>query len=327
MSKKRKGLKVDGWINLDKPVGLTSTQALAKVRRYFNAQKGGHAGTLDPLATGVLPIALGEATKTIPFVQDASKTYSFTVTWGEACDTDDLEGRVIATSTNRPALADIRALLPDFMGEIEQRPPQFSAIKIDGERAYDLARDGQDFEIKSRIVRIYDLTITPHPTLPPPGGEDKGGGDAIQETTAFLCTCGKGTYIRAIARDLGERLGCYGHISALRREAVGGFSAQEAISLDLLEKMDQIAALERVLLPLGRVLDDIPALPLSDQEAAKLRNGQSLAFVSKPDFDRLSKAGIDPKSGALVLALHNNIAAALVEIHGPDIRPVRVFNL
>ncbi len=309
--KKRKGEKIDGWVNLDKPAGITSTQALAKVRRYFNAQKGGHAGTLDPLATGILPIALGEATKTIPFIQDADKTYSFTVKWGEARDTDDLEGQITKTSDARPALADIEVLLPGFTGQIEQIPPRYSAIKIDGERAYDLARDGEEFEIKSRIVTVHSLEITAHDT----------------HTATFLCRCGKGTYIRSIARDMGEKLGCFGHIITLRREAVGHFTANTAISLDLLQEMDQSAALETVLKPLSSALDDIPALPLDEREAARLKNGQSLTFISKPDFDRLSKAGLDGKKGALVLAMLNDTSIALLELHGAEARPVRVFNL
>ncbi len=311
MGRRKKGDKINGWINLDKPQGLTSTQALGKVRWLLNAQKAGHAGTLDPLATGVLPIALGEATKTITFAQDAIKTYSFTVKWGAATDTDDSEGEIIATSDKRPTEEAITALLPDFIGDITQMPPKFSAIKIDGRRAYDLARDGQDVEMKSREVYIEELKLL----------------GALESEARFTVTCGKGTYVRALARDMGEQLGCLGHITVLRRERVGAFTTDSTISLDFLEKMDDSASRTEAVLPLHTVLDDIPALALQEKEAALLRNGQRLSFVSKPDFDRLEKAGLGTPETLEVLALHQGTPVAILEMTGAQAKPVRVFNM
>lgn len=311
MARKRKGDKIDGWINLDKPLGLTSTQAMAKVRWLMKAQKAGHAGTLDPLATGILPIALGEATKTISYIQDGLKTYSFTVQWGEQRDTDDLEGKVIETSDARPSKEQIESILPSYTGEIMQTPPKFSAIKIDGARAYDLARDGEEVELKEREVYIETLellAVRPH--------------DAD-----FRMVCGKGTYVRALARDMGREMGCLGYITALKREQVGPFTLESAISLDKLAGLNDIARLnEAVLLPLETALDDIPALALREDEAARLRNGQVIAFISRPDFERLNQAGLD---GTLqpALALCNSKPVALVEAEGPQIRPVRILNI
>ena len=307
MGRRKKGEKINGWINLDKPIGLTSTQAMAKVRKALNAQKAGHAGTLDPLATGILPIALGEATKTIPFAQDRLKTYEFTVTWGQQRDTDDSEGDVIATSDIRPSEEQIITLLPDFTGHIEQTPPKFSAIKIDGERAYDLARDGEEFEIKSREVFIKDLRLL----------------ESRTHEADFQMTCGKGTYVRSLARDMAEKLGTKGYISALRRTKVGPFSQENAISLEKLEEMGINAP--EALLPLEAALDDIPALPLQNEERAQLQNGQVLSFVAKPDFERIKKTGLEDDQ--IALAVFQDQAIALVERKGPNIKPVRVFNL
>src|SRR5579864_4476115 len=225
--KKSKKRDVHGWIVLDKPIGMTSTYAVAVIKRLFAAKRVGHAGTLDPLASGCLPIALGEATKTVPFVFDGRKTYRFTIRWGEERDTDDAEGRVAATSTIRPDAAAIRAQLPRFTGTIDQVPPRFSAIKIDGERAYDLARDGEAVELKPRTVEIYRLELleTPDP-----------------DHAVLAAECGKGTYVRAIARDLGRALGALGHVSALRRDRVGPFGEDEMISLEQLETLCHRAA-------------------------------------------------------------------------------------
>jgi len=309
MARRKKGDKIDGWINLDKPLGMTSTQAVGKVRWLFNAQKAGHAGTLDPLATGILPIALGEATKTIPFIQDAFKIYEFTVTWGEQRNTDDGEGEVVATSDHRPSKADILAALPHFTGDITQTPPRFSAIKIDGARAYDLARDGQEFEIKSREVYIESLELL----------------NAEQNSADFTMVCGKGTYVRSLGRDLALHLGSVGYISALRRAAVGCFTAEDAILLDKVEELGDSASLNQALLPLEVALDDIPALPLKDDEAASLRNGQVLKFTSRPDFDRLEKIRRDVITEAL--ATNDGNPVAIVEVEGIEIRSVRVFNI
>lgn len=306
MGRRNKGQPVHGWINLDKPQGLTSTQALARVRRILDANKGGHAGTLDPLATGILPIALGEATKIIPFVQDREKTYSFTVQWGAATDTEDSEGQITATSAVRPDISNILGVLSHFIGEIEQVPPRYSAIKIDGQRAYDLARAGEDIEMKSRIIRIDHLELI----------------EARENEAVFRVDCGKGTYVRSLARDIALKLGTLGHITALRREKVGGFNLQNTISLDLLEKMEHSAALEKVLQPIQTPLDDIPALDLSDQEVARLKNGQSLSFISRADVERLP--ALEHKT---VLTMQGNKAIALTERKGAELKPVRVFNL
>ncbi|MGH1397693.1 MAG: tRNA pseudouridine(55) synthase TruB [Alphaproteobacteria bacterium] len=326
----KKGDKVSGWVNVDKPLGLTSTQVIGKIRRIMNAQKVGHAGTLDPLASGVLPIALGEATKTIPYIQDAFKTYEFTVTWGEQRSTDDAEGDVVASSDTRPALADIEALLPDFTGEITQTPPQFSAVKIDGQRAYDLARKGEAVEIKQRDVFVESLEIVRHPRengdLVPIATRSPlkaGMTDERLDDTSFVMTCSKGTYVRSIARDMGVKLGCYGYVSALRRTAVGDFYADDAILLDNLMEMDHIAAREAALLPVQVGLDDIPALALNSNEVAVLRNGQALSFISKSDFHRLEV--LDGEGEAL--AVFQDQAVAIVEIEGPSVKPVRVFNI
>jgi tRNA pseudouridine55 synthase len=303
---RKKGEKVDGWVNLDKPYDMTSTDAVNRVRRLLNAQKAGHAGTLDPLATGVLPIALGEGTKTIPFAQDAAKTYSFTIRWGEERTTDDAEGEVCATSDVRPAEAAIRAILPQFTGIITQVPPRFSAIKIGGQRAYDLARAGEDVQLEAREAVINRLEML----------------ENSPENARFSCVCAKGTYMRSLARDMARALGTVGYIADLRREAVGSFTSQNAISLAKFEENPHIA-----LLPVETVLDDIPALALNEREAARLKNGQTLSFIARPDMERLLQAGLNFEETATALALCDGKPIALVDVAGPDIRPVRVLNL
>jgi tRNA pseudouridine55 synthase len=310
MGRNKKGIPINGWLNIDKPEGLTSNQVIGRVRRALNAQKLGHAGTLDPLATGILPIALGEATKTISFAQDCDKVYSFTITWGEARNTDDREGTVTNTSDKRPSTAEITALLPRFIGDIEQTPPQFSAIKIDGERAYDLARAGEEIEMKSRIVSVYDLRLL----------------STTPDTATMELNCGKGTYVRAIARDMGVILGCFGHVSALRRLAVGQFDEKNAIPLDVFEKMVQSSDPDRFLLPVETVLDDIPALALTDDEISRIKQGQTLRLLSRQDIGRLDIAGIDETTN-LILAIGDNKPLALLERDGIELHPVRVFNL
>jgi tRNA pseudouridine55 synthase len=218
---------VHGWVILDKPIGMTSTHAVAVVKRLFSAKRAGHAGTLDPLASGGLPIALGEATKTVPFVMDGRKRYRFTVAWGEERDTDDTEGRVTQTSDVKPTAEAIRALLPQFTGLIEQTPPQYSAIKIAGERAYDLARDGETVPLQPRPVEIHQLTLV----------EQTDSNHSV-----FEAECGKGTYVRALARDMGRILGCYGHICALRRTLVGPFGEDDMIPLEQLEALARAAS-------------------------------------------------------------------------------------
>ena len=248
---------VHGWVVLDKPVGMTSTHAVSVVKRAFSAKKAGHAGTLDPLASGLLPIALGEATKTVPFVMDGRKAYQFTVAWGSQTDTDDTEGRVVATSEERPDMAAIAALLPRFTGTILQTPPKFSAIKIAGERAYDLARDGEEVTLEARPVEIDALTIVSHDGA----------------TTTFEAECGKGTYVRAIARDLGLALGCLGHVAHLRRTRVGPFTVGEAASVEALRESPESAM--AALQPVKAALTLIPEIVLHRDAANRLKRGQS----------------------------------------------------
>ena len=298
---KRKGEKVDGWVILDKPVGLGSTPAVGKVRRLFGAQKAGHGGTLDPLASGVLPIALGEATKTVPFVMDGRKEYRFTLAFGEARSTEDREGEVTATSDVRPGDAAIAAALGAFTGDIEQIPPAFSALKIDGKRAYDLARAGEAVEMKPRRVTIERLELTGRP-------------DA--DHADFVVACGKGTYIRSLGRDLALALGSVGHLSALRRTVAGPFREEAAISLPKLEALGHIPPLLGALAPVSTALDDIPALALTEAQADRLRQGQPVILTRDA-----------PPSGALARAECGQKLVALVRSDGVSLQPVRVFNL
>ncbi|HPD83681.1 MAG: tRNA pseudouridine(55) synthase TruB [Alphaproteobacteria bacterium] len=341
MARRKKGIPIHGWINFYKPVGMTSTQAVGKIRYALKAQKVGHGGTLDPLASGVLPIALGEATKTVNYIQDALKIYEFTVTWGEQRTTDDAEGDVIHQSDTRPAAEDIEKILPRFMGDIEQLPPQFSAIKIDGERAYDIARDGDHADIKPRQVYIQSIEVLNCHSDGAKRLEESNQFSKNQDpstmlgmtNTTFRITCGKGTYVRSLARDMGQMLGCYGYISALKRTKVGALELKNAISLDIFEEMidnpTQEKDLSSFVLPLQTVLDDIPVLALKDKEANLLKNGNAVSFLSKPDLARLDASGIDWKSDNITTALatYEDTAMAMIEIYGGKIQPVRVFNV
>ncbi len=308
--------KVNGWVNLYKPVGMTSNQALGMVKRALNADKVGHAGTLDPLACGILPLAFGEATKTVPFIQDREKSYTFTVQWGEERSTDDSEGEIIAQSdAPAPTLDDIKALLPHYMGVISQIPPLFSAIKVNGQRAYDLARAGQLLDLKPRDVVVTRFDIVSH--------------DADKRQTIFSIDCGKGTYVRSLARDLGRDLGCYGSILTLERTRVGSFEKENAISLDFfIQNADKQTLLDG-LLAVRTVLDDIPALALHPQEVARLRNGQTVTLVSRLDIERLEKAGIQvgPDITTTALALCSGVEVGIVDITGGTLKPLRLFNL
>jgi tRNA pseudouridine55 synthase len=308
MARRRKGSRVDGWVVLDKPAGMTSTQAVAAVRRLFDAQKAGHGGTLDPLATGLLPIALGEATKTVPYVMDGLKTYRFTLRFGEARSTDDAEGEVTATSEARPSDEAIRAGLPGFIGRISQVPPAFSAIKVEGKRAYDLARAGAPAELAAREILIerFELIARPSP-----------------DEAVFEVRSGKGAYMRSLARDLAKALGSLGHVTALRRLAVGPFSEAQAISLDSLKALGHIPAASRHLLPVATALDDIPALAVNDSEASRLRCGQSVGPIRRQDLERIGQFG----SGAIFCAKSGGLPVALVRLEAGDLRPVRVLNL
>lgn len=266
MGRRKRGRNVSGWLVLDKPIGMTSTHAVARIRRLFDAKKAGHAGTLDPLATGVLPIALGEATKTIPFAVDGEKRYEFTVEWGAETTTDDTEGEVSARSQTRPDEAEILAALPSFVGTIMQVPPSFSAKKINGERAYDLARDGEVVELEPSPVDIQDLTYL---------------GSPDPDHALFEAQCGKGTYIRAIARDLGRALGCYGHVTHLRRTAVGAFPEGQAVSLDALEDLETVDERDQLLERPASALVELPSITVTAGDAAKLRRGMSLLVRGK----------------------------------------------
>lgn len=259
---KRQKRDISGWLVLDKPYDMTSTQAVGKVRWLFGAKKAGHAGTLDPLATGILPIALGEATKTVPAIQDGTKVYRFAVTWGVSTSTDDAEGEVVATSDHRPGEAEVLALLPRFTGEIMQTPPAFSAIKVDGERAYDLARAGEKVELKPRPVFVERLVLLQH-------GEDR---------SQFEMTCEKGTYVRALARDLAEALGTRGYVTKLHRAAVGAFSDADAVSLDALEAAAPEAR-DGLLLPVSAGLSGLPELRMSPDQAIAIRHGNPVLLT------------------------------------------------
>ncbi|HNQ92538.1 MAG TPA: tRNA pseudouridine(55) synthase TruB [Alphaproteobacteria bacterium] len=304
---------ISGWVNLDKPVGISSNDALSVVKKALNFPKIGHAGTLDPLASGILPIALGEATKLVPYMMDDDKTYIFTVTWGEGRNTDDAEGEVIATSPVRPTEDQIKAALPDFTGTIDQIPPAFSAIKVEGKRAYDLARAGEDVELKARPVEIYELILT----------------ETTTDTATFRCVCGKGTYVRSLARDLAEKLGTKGYISCLMRDQVGPFYGKNAISLDFFRETSDKATLESIVLPVEAVLDDVPVVPLTDSEATRIGNGNKITLIARPDVERLVKAGLSPQARTLELALltHRGKPVAVADVEGTEIQPVRVFNL
>lgn len=308
MGGKRRGRPVHGWLVLDKPVGVSSAAAVATVRRLFDAEKAGHGGTLDPLASGILPIALGEATKTAAWAMAASKTYRFTVRWGEARETDDAAGAVTATSDRRPDRAQILTALAAFTGEIRQRPPAYSALKVAGERAYDLARRGEAVDLEPRMVRVESLRLL--------GVSDPDHAELEAEV-------GKGTYIRALGRDLALGLGTCGHVSALRRTRVGPFDEAHAISLDKLTSLGHSPPPFEHLLPVETALDDIPALALTEAEAARLRCGQAVLPLRPTDRAFMLELG----NGQRIRATCGTKLVALAEIADGALRPVRVLNL
>ena len=261
--RKKKGRPVSGWIILDKPVGIGSTECVSKLKWLFAAAKAGHAGTLDPLASGMLPIALGEATKTVPYVMDGNKIYRFTVCWGAETNTDDLEGEFANTSVNRPTNEEIEALINNYVGEISQVPPAYSAVKINGERAYKLARGGEEVTIEPRQVTIDSLQVLEHVRE----------NDKIS-ATVFEAECGKGTYVRALARDMGRDLNCYGHISALRRTAVGPFFEEDLVPLEDLAALEgDLEALDQTILATGAALEELAEVPVDRNQAQRLRSG------------------------------------------------------
>jgi tRNA pseudouridine55 synthase len=306
--RKRKGDKVDGWIVLDKPRGLSSAGAVAAVRRAFNAAKAGHAGTLDPLATGILPIALGEATKTVGFAMAGAKVYRFTLRWGEERSTDDSEGEITVTNAVRPSEDAIRAALPRFIGDIEQMPPAYSALKLNGKPAYARARAGEEVILAARQVRIDGLTLE---ALPDP------------DHAVLRVECGKGVYIRSLARDLARALGTAGHVAELRRLAVGPFVEKDAISLENLGSVGHSPARFRYLRPVETALDDIPALAITEVESLRLRQGQSV---------RIPRTAQDSALTGVVLATSGGLPIALAKMEPAAtgdamLRPVRVLNL
>lgn len=298
MARRRRGRAVNGWIVLDKPVGVTSTAAVSAVRDALRAAKAGHAGTLDPLASGLLPVALGEATKVVSMVMDSEKSYRFTVRWGEERDTDDAEGVTVDSAAERPDAAAIAAVLPGYLGEIAQVPPVYSAIKVSGERAYDMARDGRAPVLDARTVWIGSLDLLGCP-------------DA--DHAEFEMTCGKGAYVRSLARDLGRQLGCLGHVSALRRTRVGPFDESIAISLDIVRELRHKDELDDLLLPVETALADIPALAVTGAEADRLKCGQAVRVPQNLE--------------GTVYATADGRPVALVTVQNGEVRPVRVFNL
>jgi tRNA pseudouridine55 synthase len=302
---RREKLKVDGWIILDKPVGITSTHALSIIKRLYKAEKAGHAGTLDPLASGILPLAFGEATKTVPYIMDGEKAYRFTVTWGVETNTDDSDGEMVNSSANRPTPEQIEAILPRFLGIIMQMPPQFSALKVQGERAYDLAREGEHVELQPREVEITLLNLI----------------SQTEDTATFEAECGKGTYVRALARDFGRLLGCYGHITALRRTRVGPFSEGEAASIPELqaagEEGPHATDLVAMMQPVERGLSSLTAIPIGSHEAQRLKNGQSVMLRGRDAPIVLGQA----------YTTHQGKLIALVEGENGELKPRRTFNL
>jgi tRNA pseudouridine55 synthase len=299
MARKRKGRDISGWLVVDKPAGLTSTAVVNKVRWAFDAKKAGHAGTLDPEATGVLAVALGEATKTVPYITDALKAYEFTVRFGQATRTDDAEGEVIATSDLRPSDAEIKEALHGFVGDIMQVPPQFSAVMIDGERAYNRARDGEDMEIAARPLFVDELTLLDRPD---------------PDHAVLMLVCGKGGYVRSIARDLGEALGCHGHVLRLRRVWSGPFDAEEGLSLEQIDALARTPELDAYLRPLEEGLADLPELSCTPEAAAKLRNGNPAMVIA---------SGVEYGDECWVSC--NGEAVAVGRYKSGEVHPSRVF--
>ena len=300
MGRRKSGRAVHGWLIIDKPTGPTSTAVVNKARWALGAEKAGHAGTLDPAATGLLAVALGEATKTVPFVTDADKAYRFLVRWGQATNTDDAEGEIIAKRLERPSAEDIRDALPAFTGDIQQVPPQFSAIKVDGERAYALARSGEHMELAARPLHVAELTLVEQP-------------DA--DTAVFEMVCGKGGYVRSIARDLGEALRCLGHVISLRRVWAGPFDLENAVSLDTIEAEAKTPALDARLLPVDFGLGGLPELPATPEGAVRLRNGNpGMVLASGVDF------------GETAWASYEGHPVAVGQYRAGMLHPRRVFN-
>lgn len=309
MSRRKRGSPVHGWVCLDKPLEMGSTEAVTRVRRLFDARKAGHAGTLDPLATGILPIALGEATKTVPFMMEAQKVYRFSIEWGVSTDSVDREGEIIGQSGVRPSPEAAAGALKAFVGEIDQVPPQFSAIRVDGRRAYDLAREGEAFDLPSRKVVIHEAAVTAAPDA-----------DHLEVTIRT----GKGVYVRSLARDLAAALGAEGHVCALRRERVGPFSTENAVTLDFLTDLVHRDAASEGLLPVSTALDDIPELAVTDQDAFSLRQGRPIVLIPRQVDMLLSRLRDGSRT---VSAFQGQTLVALGQLRAGRLEPDRVFNL
>jgi len=311
MARRKKGQPVHGWVILDKPLGMGSTQAVAAVRRIFDAQKAGHAGTLDPMATGILAIALGEATKTVPFAMDSDKTYRFTATWGEGRDSDDAEGKVTGTSDVRPSRDAIEAMLPRFTGVLSQVPPAYSAVRVGGERAYDLARDGEEVVLEPREVEVFEARLL----------------NAVQDSAEFEITCSKGTYVRSWVRDIALALGTVGYVSALRRTRLGAWEEKDAVTLETLTPFMHSPAAFGYLKPLSTALDGIPALAVTGSDTVRIRSGNPILIRSNL-FARMKDGfGEGELTGQTVyLEEPDGTPVALAEIAAGELRPFRVFN-
>lgn len=287
--RKKKGRAISGWVILDKPVGIGSTQCVSKIKWLYKAAKAGHAGTLDPLASGMLPIALGEATKTVPYVMDGAKVYRFAVKWGAETNTDDLEGEIVNSSAERPGEEEIRALIPSYTGEIEQVPPMFSAVKIDGERAYKKARAGEDVVIEARNVTINSFELIEM---------------RDEDTTVFEINCGKGTYVRALARDMGRDLGCFGHICELRRTAVEPFNEDDLIELqELIDLEGDLDALDEEAFATGIALEELPQVAIDQQQVMRIRSGNPVLLRGRDAIVYAQEACV--VSGLELVALGN----------------------
>lgn len=301
MARKRKGRNISGWLILDKPAGMTSTAVVNKVKWAFDAKKAGHAGTLDPEATGILAVALGEATKTVSYITDATKAYNFTINLGAATNTDDAEGEIIDTSAHRPTDDDIKNALGAFIGDIQQVPPKFSAVKIDGERAYKRARDDEEFEIAARPLYVEELTLIDRPDT---------------DTAILHLVCGKGGYVRAIARDLGASLGCFGHVQSLRRVWSGPFDLTDTMPFEMLDEHAKTTDMDDRLLPLEAGLTDLMHAPCPEASVARLKNGNpALVFANDADY------------GDTIWTSHNSTPIAVGTFKSGEIHPTRVFNL
>ncbi|WP_299304663.1 tRNA pseudouridine(55) synthase TruB [uncultured Litoreibacter sp.] len=299
MARRKKGRDISGWLVVDKPAGISSNNVVGKVRWAFNANKAGHAGTLDPDATGILAVALGEATKTVPYITDALKAYDFTIRLGEATNTDDQEGEVVATSELRPTDDDIKAALTPFQGDIFQVPPKFSAVKVDGKRAYALSRGGEDVTLDPRPLYVDELSFVNRPD---------------EDHVTLHMVCGKGGYVRSIARDLGEALGCLGHVRDLRRVWSGPFELEDAVTLDKIDELAKTPELDALLLPLETGLADLPELPTTQDAAAKLRNGNPGMVLAS-----------DVEYGDEAWASLSGTAVAVGRYKAGELHPSRVF--